>query len=243
MGSEPTYGPLHSGAEDGKHGAHRASGVRVALRAPAARTELIVEYGDGWPGARPQRYFRAHQRLLGASRGGSSVEGEGRADRARAVGAALGELNAGPSRSDPACQLCARATRHASPQDHPSRCLRARRLDLPVLRVPLQPDSRPCDPALEGGNFELGQHRGLMRTVQPAQGRHASSSSWDAPSTQAAHTARRDLHPRRQSHDSGGLAAVSAGRCLRPPQRLISVLLFLIEDAQADSATRVALAR
>ena len=215
MGGGPSDGPLHSGAEDGKHGAHRASGVRAARRAPAARTELIVEYGDGWPGARPQRDFRANTCLFGTSRGGLAFEGEGRADRARPMGIALGELDTGSSRCDPACQLCACATRHSSPQDHASCGLCARRLDLPVLRVALQPDCRPCNPTLKGRNFELGQHRGLVRAVQPAQGRHAPSSSWNAPSAQAAHTARRDLHPRRQSHDSGSLATVSASRCLR----------------------------
>ncbi len=40
------------------------------------------------------------------------------------------------------------------------------------------------------------------------------ASSRNASAAQATHTARRDLHPRRQPHDSGGVAAVSAGRCL-----------------------------
>ena len=72
------------------------------------------------------------------------------------------------------CQLRADPARHAPPQDHPAGGVRARRLDLPVLRLALQPDRRPRDPALQGRGVELGQHRRLVRPMQPPQGRPAS---------------------------------------------------------------------
>ncbi len=48
--------PLHCGPEYGEHSPTRAGGVRVALRAPAARTWHIARDGDGWSGARPERH-------------------------------------------------------------------------------------------------------------------------------------------------------------------------------------------
>ncbi len=65
-------------------------------------------------------------------------------------------------------------------------------------------------PALEGGVLELGEHRGLVRALQPAQGRPPAASGGDAPPPRATHAEGRDLHPRRQPHHSGGLAAVPA---------------------------------
>ena len=48
--------PLDSWAANGVHSPTRAGGVRVALRAPAARTWHIAERGDGRSGARPERH-------------------------------------------------------------------------------------------------------------------------------------------------------------------------------------------
>jgi hypothetical protein len=72
---------------------------------------------------------------------------------------------------DPPDELRARAARRAPAKDHPAGGVRARRLDLPVLRLARQPDRRPRDPALEGRPVELGQHRRLVRPVQSPQGR------------------------------------------------------------------------
>ncbi len=78
--------PLDSGRENGEHSPTRAGGVRVAFRAPAARTCDIAHHGDGWPGARSERDVRADQRVHGAPRGRAAAEGKGRAARARAAG-------------------------------------------------------------------------------------------------------------------------------------------------------------
>ena len=110
-----------------------------------------------------------------------------------------------------------RAARRAPAQDHAPRGVRARQLDLPVLRLALQPDRRSRDPALQGRLLQLGEHRRLVRAVQPAQGRPAAASGGDAPAPRAAHAARGDLHPRRQPDDPGGLAGVPAAR--RPEGR------------------------
>jgi len=67
-----------------------------------------------------------------------------------ALGAAFGELDARATSGDSARELCQGAPRRAPAQDHTSRRVRARRLDLPVLRIALKPHRRPCDPALQG---------------------------------------------------------------------------------------------
>ena len=112
-----------------------------------------------------------------------------------------------------------RPARRPPPQDHPPRRVRPRQLDLPVLRIALQPDRRPRDPALQGRLLELGEHRRLVRAVQPAQGRPAAAPGGDAPAPRAAHAARGDLHPRRQPHDPDGVAAVPAAGGLIGPCR------------------------
>ena len=48
-------------------------------------------------------------------------------------------------------------------------------LDVPVLRRAVQPDRRPRDPEVEGRGVELGEHRRLVRAVQPPQGRRAAA--------------------------------------------------------------------
>ena len=74
-----------------------------------------------------------------------------------------------------------RPARHAPAQDHPPRRVRPRRLDLPVLRRRAEPDRRPRDPALQGRRLELGEHRRLVRAVQPPQGRPAAAPGRHAP--------------------------------------------------------------
>ena len=69
-------------------------------------------------------------------------------------------------------------------------------------------------PRSKGGVLELGEHRGLVRAVQPAQGRPAAAPGGDAPAPRAAHAARGDLHPRRQPDHPGGLAGVPAASSL-----------------------------
>ncbi len=112
-------------------------------------------------------------------------------------------------------QLRERATRRAPAKDHPPGGVRARQLDLPVLRLALESHGRPRDPALEGRFLGLGEHRRLVRAVQPAQGRSAAAPGRHAPSPRAAHTAGGDLHPRREPDDPDGLVAVPAAGCLR----------------------------
>ena len=109
------------------------------------------------------------------------------------------------------------AARRAPAQDHAPRGVRARQLDLPVLRLALQPDGRPRDPALQGRLLELGEHRRLVRAVQPAQGRPAAAPGGDAPAPRAAHAASGDLHPRGQPDDPDGLAGST---CRRRPEPL-----------------------
>ena len=71
-------------------------------------------------------------------------------------------------------------------------------------------------PRSKGGVLELGEHRRLVRALQPAQGRPAAAPGRHAPAARAAHAARGDLHPRRQPDDPGGLAAVPAAGRLSP---------------------------
>ena len=66
-------------------------------------------------------------------------------------------------------------------QDHAPGRVRPRRLDLPVLRLALEPDRRPRRAALQGRRLELGQHRRLVRAVQPAQGQRTPAPGRDAP--------------------------------------------------------------
>ena len=106
------------------------------------------------------------------------------------------------------CQLRSHPARHPPAQDHPARCVRARRLDVPVLRVSLEPDRRSRDPALQGRLLELGQHRRVVRSVQPAQGRPASEAGGDAALPGTANAEPDGVHPRRQPDDPRRLAAV-----------------------------------
>ncbi len=58
---------------------------------------------------------------------------------------------------DPPDLLRPGSTRRAPAQDHTPRGIRARRLDMPVLRRALQPDRRPRDPPLEGRRRRAGR--------------------------------------------------------------------------------------
>src|SRR5215213_6395250 len=83
---------------------------------------------------------------------------------------------------------------------------------MPVLRRPHEPHGRPRDPALEGWRLRLGQHRRVVRPVQPAQGRPAAPPDQHAPAGEAAHAERPHLHPARLPDDPGDLEAVPAAR-------------------------------
>ena len=72
------------------------------------------------------------------------------------------------------------------------------------------PDGRPRDPALQGRRLGLGQHRRLLRAVQPPQGRPAAAPDQHAPAREAAHAGRAHLHPARLADDPGDLAPVPA---------------------------------
>ena len=65
-------------------------------------------------------------------------------------------------------------------------------------------------PRSKGGLLELGEHRGLVRAVQPPQGRPHAPPGGHAPPPRAPLAAGGDLHPRREPDDPGGLAAVPA---------------------------------
>ena len=71
-------------------------------------------------------------------------------------------------------------------------------------------DRRPRDPAVQGRRLGLGQHRRLLRALQPPQGRPAAAPGQHAPAHQAAHAVRAHLHPARVADDPGDLAAVPA---------------------------------
>ncbi len=111
--------------------------------------------------------------------------------------------------------LRAGAARRPPSQDHAPRGVCARRLDLPVLRLALEPHRRPRDPPLQGGPVELGEHRRVVRAVQPPQGRPPAAAGGHAPAPRAAGAARGDLHPRREPDDPGGLARSTCPQAAR----------------------------
>ena len=111
--------------------------------------------------------------------------------------------HARPPGRDPAAHLRAHPARRAPPQDHPARGVRARPLDLPVLRPRArQPHRRPRDPALEGRALHVGEHRHLLRALQPAQGRPAAEAGEHGPGASAEGAQPGDLHPRRGARRS-----------------------------------------
>ena len=65
-------------------------------------------------------------------------------------------------------------------------------------------------PRSKGGGSGLGQHRRLLRAVQPPQGRPAAAPGQHAPAREAAHAGRAHLHPARVADDPGDLEAVPA---------------------------------
>ena len=70
-------------------------------------------------------------------------------------------------------------------------------------------------PRSKGGALELGEHRGLVRPVQPPQGRPPAPAGGHAPTTRTESAAGGGLHPRRQSLDPGGVASVPGAGGLR----------------------------
>src|SRR6185503_4969783 len=71
--------------------------------------------------------------------------------------------------------------------------------------------------ALQGRAVDLGQHRHLLRAVQPAQGRPAPAPGEDGSRAQAEGAKCHDLHPRRHAHDPGGMGAVPGDGLTDPP--------------------------
>lgn len=57
--------------------------------------------------------------------------------------------------------------RYAPTKDHPQGGVRARRVDLPVLRLSRAADGRPCRAPLEGWRLDVGQHRRGVCSMQP----------------------------------------------------------------------------
>ena len=84
-------------------------------------------------------------------------------------------------------------------------------LDVPVLRLALQPDRRPRHPALQGRPIDLGEHRRLLRALQPPQGRPAARARRTCTLRRTPRTPQpADLHPRRRADHPGGVACVPA---------------------------------
>ena len=67
-------------------------------------------------------------------------------------------------------------------------------------------------PRSKGGGVGLGEHRRLLRALQPPQGRPAPAPDRDAPAGQAAHAEPERLHPARLADDPVDLAPVSPPR-------------------------------
>src|SRR3954453_15436768 len=79
---------------------------------------------------------------------------------------------------------------------------------MPVLRRAHLAHGGPRDPALERRWLGVGQHRRLLRPLQPPQGRPAAPSGQHASAREAAHAGRAHLHPAGVADHPGALAAV-----------------------------------
>ena len=136
---------------------------------------------------------------------------------------ALGDGLAAAAGRDPARHLRPRPARHATSARSPAaRCSRAT-AGSAVLRRPHAPDGRPRDPALQGRRVGLGQHRRLVRAVQPPQGRPAAApgrtctraSSRARPPRTSSSSSRRRRSRRRGSSTCRSLKRPDAARCWR----------------------------
>ena len=140
-------------------------------------------------------------------RDGAAAEGEGRDAGARRAGACAPSACARPAGRDPPRHLRPRPPRRPSPQDHPQGGARPRRLDLPVLRPRApRPHRRPRDPAQPRRRVGLGEHRRLLRALQPPQGQPAAARDPDAPADDARGRRARtssSASPRRRSRRPG----------------------------------------
>ena len=67
-------------------------------------------------------------------------------------------------------------------------------------------------PRSQGRQLELGEHRRLVRAVQPAQGRQPAGEGRHAPAPDADGAEPARVHPRREPDHPGGVAAVAARR-------------------------------
>ncbi|CAA9504597.1 MAG: HNH endonuclease family protein, partial [uncultured Solirubrobacterales bacterium] len=189
----------------------RSRGRARATRRAGRRTTGTA-LGDGQPSPRAQRVVRADQRLHGPARRGPHPQGSRRDPRARRPGPARRDLHPPPSGGHPADQLRTDSPRRARPAHHPARGLRARPLDVPVLRDgPQQLDRRPRDSALQGRALLVGQHRRLLRALQPAQGRPPARPDRHAPARAPTRPERDDLRPRGHAEHPADVGAVPGG--------------------------------
>ena len=67
-------------------------------------------------------------------------------------------------------------------------------------------------PRSKGGGVGLGEHRRVLRAVQPPQGRPPAAPDQHAPADKAAHAEPERVHPARLADDPGDLEAVPAAR-------------------------------
>ena len=66
------------------------------------------------------------------------------------------------------------------------------------------------DHVIEGRHLDVGEHRRLLRALQPPQGRQPAGEGGNAPQAPAARAAPADLHPRRCADHPGPVATVAA---------------------------------
>ena len=175
-------GPLSGGSGSAAGGRSRPSPYRCAARRPERAARGVIR-----PGARAQRLVRADQRVHGPARRRARAEGARRDPGARRSGRCTPRSLTLPRPMVIRLKTYVRIPRDAHRRKITRRAVFARdQLDLPVLRPGArQPHGRPRDPALEGRRLGLGQHRHLLRAVQPAQGRPAPAPGQHGPAHEA----------------------------------------------------------
>ena len=177
-----------------------------------SRGKWLLRWARGGTGTRPQRKLRALECLLAPSCARARLEGQGGGPREPCAAAALGDhelrpaerhsaedVRACPSRSDPA---------------HLTACaLRPGWLGVRVLRIRLEPaDARPRRPALARRHLRVGERRGVVRSLQPQQGRSTAGGDRHEAPHHATATDSRALHSPDDGIHPGGLAHIPSRR-------------------------------
>ena len=196
---------------------HSRGGGRTArpvAALPAARPE---QRGSGTirPGAGPERLLRADQRLHGPARRRADPQAARRDPRARRVGAARREPHdAAPGRHPAARPTCGSRVTPTAARSPAARSSPATSGPASTAATSAARSRRPRDPALQGRRVRLGQHRHLLRALQPPQGRPAAEPGRHAPGAQAEGPEPHALRPRGDDADPGCVASVLACGCV-----------------------------